>query len=107
VESHKDWDGVRDHHEHEAKRQARLHALWNPLLPEHPRVQLWIQHVYQHMKPCYRDVENPQYGPPGTLIYPVPEQNAWNARHRSPRHKFRYISGWLSRPYAAGIYGAL
>lgn len=56
---------------------ALLHRLWLPLPPDHPRVQAWQQDQYRHQHQCYRDddgtAEPPQYGRPGTVIYPVPE----------------------------------
>lgn len=50
-----------------------LKALYVPLPIEHPRVQAWIANTLNHFKHCYRDVERPEYGRPGTLVYPVPD----------------------------------
>lgn len=49
-----------------------LHKLWKPLPIDHPRVRAWMIQVYKHMNHCYQDVERPEYGRPGTLIFPVP-----------------------------------
>jgi len=54
-------------------RNARLHKLWKPLPLDHERVRLWIADTYRHHKHCYVDVERPEYGRPGTLIFPVPD----------------------------------
>lgn len=62
-----DWDAVN------ARYQARLMAIWNPLPIDSPRVRAWIESTYRHFKHCYADVERPEYGKPGTLIYPVPD----------------------------------
>ena len=50
-----------------------LHSVWRPLPLDHERVQLWMAHVYQHFARCYRDVERPEHGRPGTLIFPIPD----------------------------------
>ena len=60
-----DWD------KHYASFQKRCRSIWKPLPMDHPRVQLWIEHTYQHAAHCYRDVERPEHGKPGTLIYPL------------------------------------
>lgn len=50
-----------------------LHKLWKPLPIDHPRVRAWMIQVYKHMAHCYQDVERPEYGRPGTLIFPLPD----------------------------------
>lgn len=59
--------------DHYAAYRALLHRIWSPLPMEHERVQLWIAATYRHFHQCYRDVERPEYGNPGTLIYPTPD----------------------------------
>lgn len=49
-----------------------LRRLWKPLAINHPRTRLWMTAVYRHMAHCYQDVERPEYGRPGTLIFPIP-----------------------------------
>lgn len=49
-----------------------LHKLWKPLPLDHPRVRAWMIQVYKHFNHCYQDVERPEYGRPGTLIFPLP-----------------------------------
>ena len=55
--------------------QNTLRALWKPLPEDHPRTQAWTQATYAHHAHCYRDVDGlvakPEYGRPGTLIYPI------------------------------------
>ena len=76
VPSHKDWEGGRE--AHDAITEARLRSLWKPLPEDHPRVQLWIRHAYQHMAHCYRDHDTFEPGRPATILYPVP---VWKLRH--------------------------
>lgn len=56
-------------------RHALLESLFEPLPYEHPRVQAWERAVYAHLAHCYADTQNVEpmeYGPPATLIFPVP-----------------------------------
>jgi hypothetical protein len=71
VAAHKDWEGGRE--AHEALTDDRLRSLWVPLPETHPRVQLWIRHVYQHMAHCYRDQETLEHGRPAIVVFPVPD----------------------------------
>jgi hypothetical protein len=71
VASHKDWEGGREVHDRTI--DTRMRSLWAPLPETHPRVQLWIRHVYKHMAHCYKDPETIEHGRPATIIYPVPE----------------------------------
>ncbi len=61
-------------------RDAVYRSLYSPLPIDHPRVKLWILAVARHLHHCYRDVERPEYGRPGTLIYPVPGYKLKTAR---------------------------
>lgn len=54
------------------KRAQMLQQLWRPLPLDHERTRLWIVSQYQHFRHCYQDVEQPEYGRPGTIIFPVP-----------------------------------
>jgi len=71
VQSHKDWEGGRE--AHDAVTDARIRSLWAPLPEMHPRVQLWIRHVYKHMANCYHDDETIEHGRAATIVYPVPD----------------------------------
>ena len=72
-------------------RDALLRSLYLPLPVDHPRVQAWIGEVARHMAHCYADVERPEYGRPGTLIFPVPayklrtfrDDPRWNDEYRA------------------------
>jgi hypothetical protein len=59
----------------EAKDTALMRSLWKPLPLDHPRTRLWIENTYRHQHHCYADAARPEYGRPGTLIYPVPGYN--------------------------------
>ncbi len=72
VASDKDWISVKNWDDYHAKIQDRLKSLWIPLPLAHPRVEAWIAQAYSHLAHCYQDVDMPEYGKPGTLIYPVP-----------------------------------
>ena len=50
----------------------RLRRIWAPLPLDHERVQMWMANIYRHFRHCYQDVERPEYGRPGMLIYPLP-----------------------------------
>lgn len=64
--------------------------LWLPLPLDHERTRLWILSLYGHFRNCYQDVERPEFGRPGTLIYPVPDYKLktftdnplWDERYR-------------------------
>jgi hypothetical protein len=53
--------------------QSKLRRLWVPLPFDHPRVQAWVASTFAHFRSCYVDAERPEYGRPGTLIYPLPD----------------------------------
>ena len=73
VASNKDWEGGRE--AHDALIDTRMRSLWAPLPENHPRVQLWIRHVYKHLAHCYHEDkdETIEHGRPATIIYPVPD----------------------------------
>lgn len=52
--------------------RATWRRLYVPLPVEHERVVCWIADTFAHFRNCYRDAERPEYGRPGTLIFPVP-----------------------------------
>jgi hypothetical protein len=56
--------------DHDAQNR-RLKELWKPLHIGHERVRLWMQQQYIHFQRCYRDHDKPEYGRPGTLIWPI------------------------------------
>lgn len=53
-------------------RESFYRRLYLPLPVEHPRVQAWIAATMAHLANCYQDEERPEYGRPGTLVFPVP-----------------------------------
>ncbi len=55
------------------EREALLRKLWQPLPLDHPRVRAWIESTYARMRHCYAEADRPEYGKPGTLIYPLPD----------------------------------
>ena len=61
------WHGQTDE-----AHQKLLRKLWKPLPVDHLRTKLWMTSLYRHMAHCYQDVERPEYGRPGTLIFPIP-----------------------------------
>ena len=63
---------VESYGQSDEKREQILHKLWKPLPLDHPRTRAWIIGTYMHFHHCYQDVERPEYGRPGTLIFPVP-----------------------------------
>lgn len=56
----------------EGEMAERMRKLWQPLPLDHERTRLWILTCYSYFKTCYADAERPEYGRPGTLIYPRP-----------------------------------
>lgn len=62
------WYGQTDE-----QRAKLFQRLFKALPEDHPRVQAWIYNQYRHFEHCYRDVERPEHGRPGTLIFPVPD----------------------------------
>ena len=50
-----------------------LSRLWAPTPINSLRTRLWMSAVYRHLRHCYQDVERPEYGRPGTLIFPIPD----------------------------------
>lgn len=85
-----------ENYEDHEKRESKLRKLWNPLPLEHPRTQAWIQTLFCHFQHCYEDIERPEYGKPGTLIYPVP---TWRLKafHDDPR----FSDTWRAKERAA------
>jgi len=61
------WDGMRY--------AARLMSLWSKLPFEHPRTQLWIGQVHQHLRHIYVDsaqmAEPLENGKPAMIVFPV------------------------------------
>lgn len=51
---------------------ALLRRMYRPLPIDHPRVATWMVCLFHHLRNCYVDAERPEYGRPGTLIFPVP-----------------------------------
>jgi hypothetical protein len=70
--SNKDWEGVADFNQMQAKLDARLRSLWKPLPVSSERVRLWMRHCYQHFAHCSHDPELEESGKPALLLYPVP-----------------------------------
>jgi len=54
-------------------REETLRELWRPLPVDHPRVELWIQHVYQYFVHCYGDPQlgDKQRNVSNTVSWPV------------------------------------
>ena len=78
------------HHEKSGEElKDTLRRLWNPLPLDHERTRLWIFSTYKHHQHCYRDEERPEFGRPGTLIYPVPDYNL-KRYHEDPRFSEEY-----------------
>lgn len=65
IETAENWPKEGEAHE-------RMRKLWQPLPLDHERVRLWILTCYSYFGTCYADAERPEYGRPGTLIYPRP-----------------------------------
>lgn len=94
-------------------RRSRLRALYVPLpLPiEHLRTQAWIRATFQHLRHCYLDVERPEYGRPGTLIYPVPDYKLqtftddvrWSDEYRTAKRAEVAAFNRQERERAAGL----
>ena len=63
---------VESYGQSDEKREQILHKLWKPLPLDHPRTRAWIISTYKHFNHCYQDVERPEHGRTGTLIFPIP-----------------------------------
>jgi hypothetical protein len=71
------------------EREALFKALYVPLPLNHPRVQAWIDQTMKHFCHCYQDEERPEYGRPGTLIYPLPHYKLRSTHSPHPDIKVR------------------
>lgn len=85
-----EWKPDETWEQNRARYDERLRRLWKPLPLSHPRTLAWMLRTFQHFKHCYRDVERPEYGKPGTLVYPLPCYKVMESRideHWTEEHK--------------------
>jgi len=88
------WDGVYGRY------SSRLMRLWSKLSFEHPRTQLWIAQVHQHLRHAYVDdaqlAEPLENGKPAMVFFPVPS-------HKLRRFvdDARFSADWRSKEQAA------
>lgn len=62
-----------DEEKHYVVDSIDLRTLWISLPIGHPRFKHWEQACYIHWNKCYQDPTKPEYGKPGTLIWPIPQ----------------------------------
>ncbi len=71
-----EWKPGETHEMHRERFDALMRSIYKPLPFESARVQAWVCHLFTYFKHCYIDeagkAEPPEYGRPGTLIFPVP-----------------------------------
>lgn len=82
----------------EAAWHRLLHALYQPLPFDHPRVQAWVALQFTHFHTCYRDPDGrvTKADDHGTFIYPVP---GYKLRHFHDDERFS--DTWRARKQAA------
>jgi hypothetical protein len=82
--------------------EKKMRRLWVPLPIDHPRTLAWMAATYAHHKHCYYDVaglvKKPEYGRPGTVIFP---DNLMLGGYKTFRDDPRFSNEWRSREKAA------